>query len=166
MLSFRYHYLSFSGPGEIVDKASLFVLRFSWRKRSVDASADRSVRQTLIGVCVLPSFLLILLILQATVADKYGRRLVLFVSLLGTSFTCCAFGTSVTLREAIAIRLLQGIFGGAVGVARGCVTVVTDPSNEGRAYAILGFCWGFGGVAGAIIGGTCRHFSRPFIVMI
>ncbi|EIM88851.1 major facilitator MFS-1 [Stereum hirsutum FP-91666 SS1] len=97
-------------------------------------------------------------LLWATVADKYGRRLVLFVSLLGTSFTCCAFGTSVTLREAIAIRLLQGIFGGAVGVARGCVTVVTDPSNEGRAYAILGFCWGFGGVAGAIIGGT---FESP-----
>ena len=51
---------------------------------------------------------------------------------------------------------MQGIFAGAIGVARGCVTVVTDPSNEGRAYAILGFCWGFGGVAGAIVGGTCE----------
>jgi hypothetical protein len=72
------------------------------------------------------------------------------------------------------IRLLQGVFGGAVGVARGTVPFVTDPSNEGRAYAILGFafsaraltevahnvafrfCWGFGGVAGAIVGGACK----------
>lgn len=36
------------------------------------------------------------------------------------------------------MRLLQGIFAGAVGVARGSVAFVTDSSNEGRAYAILG----------------------------
>jgi len=28
-----------------------------------------------------------------------------------------------------------------VGVARGCVAFVTDPSNEGRAYAILGYVY-------------------------
>lgn len=38
----------------------------------------------------------------------------------------------------MAIRLLQGIFAGAIGVARGSITVISDPSNEGRAYAILG----------------------------
>lgn len=81
------------------------------------------------------------------------------------------FGTAKSLPQAICIRLLQGIFAGAVGVARGCVAFITDPSNEGRAYAILGydqwfscfacahdlfrFCWGMGGVAGAIIGGSC-----------
>jgi hypothetical protein len=35
---------------------------------------------------------------------------------------------------------MQGIFAGAVGVARGSVTFITDASNEGRAYAILGYC--------------------------
>jgi hypothetical protein len=48
------------------------------------------------------------------------------------------FGTAKSMREAIAIRLLQGIFAGAIGVARGGVTFITNPSNEGRAYAILG----------------------------
>lgn len=33
---------------------------------------------------------------------------------------------------------MQGVFAGAIGVARGCVSFITDPSNEGRAYAILG----------------------------
>ena len=59
------------------------------------------------------------------------------------------------------IRLLQGVFAGAIGVGRGNVVTITDPSNEGRAYAILGFCWGFGGVAGAIIGGSCA-FQQLF----
>lgn len=72
--------------------------------------------------------------------------------------TVLVFGTCSSLGEAIVIRLLQGVFAGAVGVARGSVTIVTDPSNEGRAYAILGFCWGFGGVAGAVIGGS---FESP-----
>jgi sugar phosphate permease len=85
-----------------------------------------------------PSILSLTLFMQATVAAKHGQRIVLFVSLLGSSVTCLVFGTSTSLRQAITIRLLQGIFAGAVGVARGCVTVVTDTSNEGRAYAILG----------------------------
>ncbi|KAJ7158242.1 hypothetical protein C8R43DRAFT_1086999 [Mycena crocata] len=97
-------------------------------------------------------------ILWATVADKHGRRFVLVVSLLGSAVTCTVFGTCTTLEEAICVRLLQGIFAGAVGVARGSVAFVTDPTNEGRAYAILGFCWGMGGVAGAIVGGS---FERP-----
>ncbi|KAF5390805.1 hypothetical protein D9757_004422 [Collybiopsis confluens] len=97
-------------------------------------------------------------LLWATVADRHGRRSVLVVSLLGSAITCAFFGTSTSLPQAICIRLLQGIFAGAVGVARGSVAFVTDASNEGRAYAILGFCWGFGGVAGAIIGGT---FETP-----
>jgi MFS family permease len=95
-------------------------------------------------------------LLWATVAEKYGQRLVLFVSLLGGSLTCALFGTSTSLKQAIAIRMTQGVFAGAIGVARGCVTVISDPSNEARAYAILGFCWGLGGVSGAIIGGTCQ----------
>lgn len=71
-------------------------------------------------------------------ADKHGRRAVLVISLLGSAITCAIFGTCTTLEQAICVRLLQGIFAGAVGVARGSVTFVTDPTNEGRAYAILG----------------------------
>ncbi|KAL6306396.1 hypothetical protein BKA93DRAFT_824233 [Sparassis latifolia] len=97
-------------------------------------------------------------LLWATVAAKHGQRIVLFISLFGSAVTCFLFGTSTTLQQAIAIRLMQGIFAGAIGVARGCVTLITDQSNEGRAYAILGFCWGFGGVAGAIVGGS---FESP-----
>lgn len=76
--------------------------------------------------------------MKATVAEKHGRRLVLIVSLLGSAVTCLVFGTSTTLQQAICIRLLQGVFAGAVGVARGSVAFITDASNEGRAYAILG----------------------------
>lgn len=72
-------------------------------------------------------------------AEKHGRRAVLVVSLLGSAVTCSMFGTATTLQQAICIRLMQGVFAGAVGVARGSVAFITDASNEGRAYAILGY---------------------------
>jgi len=77
-------------------------------------------------------------LLWATVAEKYGQRAVLFVSLLGTAISCTAFGTSKSFSEAVLIRLLQGVFAGAVGVARSSVGSIVDSTNEGRAYAILG----------------------------
>lgn len=60
------------------------------------------------------------------------------MSLLGTALTCALFGTSTTLPQAFAVRLMQGVFAGAIGVARGCVSQITDSSNEGRAYSIIG----------------------------
>lgn len=71
-------------------------------------------------------------------ADKHGRRTVLFLSLFGSAVTVSIFGTCTSFRQALVVRLLQGIFAGAVGVARGCVVTVTDVTNEGRAYAIMG----------------------------
>lgn len=78
-------------------------------------------------------------LLWATVANKHGNRTVLFVALFGNAITCALFGTCTTLPQAIVVRLIQGVFNGAVGVARSTVANVTDPSNEGRAYAIMGY---------------------------
>ncbi|KAF5373718.1 hypothetical protein D9758_000830 [Tetrapyrgos nigripes] len=97
-------------------------------------------------------------LLWQIVADKYGRRTVLIASLLGGSISCTSFGTSRTLVQALCFRAMQGLFAGAIGVARGSVSAFTDPTNEGQAYAILGFCWGFGGVSGSMIGGI---FESP-----
>ncbi|KZV85556.1 major facilitator superfamily MFS-1 [Exidia glandulosa HHB12029] len=99
-------------------------------------------------------------LLWAALADVsfIGRRNVLFVSLLGSTLTCTVFGTARSFGTALAIRLVQGVFAGAIGVARSGVASVTDETNEGRAYAIMGFAWGLGGVFGAVIGGT---FESP-----
>lgn len=76
-------------------------------------------------------------------ASKHNPRIVLTISLLGNAITCCLFGTATSIEQAIAIRLMQGIFAGAIGVARGTVASITDQTNEGRAYAILGYTFLF-----------------------
>jgi Major Facilitator Superfamily len=86
--------------------------------------------------------------LWASVADRHGRRSVLLVSLVGNSISMFLFGTAKNLPTALSIRLAQGLFNGAVGVAKGAVRDLTDETNEGRAYAVMGFCWGMGGIIG------------------
>lgn len=91
--------------------------------------------------------------LWVSVAEKHGRRAVLFASLLGNGLTVMAFGTSKNLKSAITIRFAMGLFNGAVGVARSAVQGITDASNESRAFTYMGLCWGLGGIVGSVLGG-------------
>ncbi len=54
-------------------------------------------------------------LLWATVAEKHGNRTVLFISLLGNAITCAVFGTCKSFPQAVVVRLIQGVFNGAVG---------------------------------------------------
>lgn len=101
-------------------------------------------------------------LLWASAAQKHGRRAVLFVSLLGNAVSLVLFGMSTNLRFAISVRLAQGLFNGAVGVAKGAVRDLTDETNEGRAMAQLGFAWGMGGIVGPLIGGVFCNASDKF----
>ncbi|BGP31947.1 hypothetical protein JCM10296v2_003726 [Rhodotorula toruloides] len=92
-----------------------------------------------------------------SVAEKHGRRAVLFASLVGTGCTVMIFGTSKNLGTAICTRLAMGLFNGAVGVARSAVQDVTDETNRSTAYTILGLLWGMGGIVGSVLGGTLEH---------
>lgn len=42
-------------------------------------------------------------------------------------------------------------------MARGAVKDITDASNEGRAYSVIGLCWSLGGIVGPMIGGWLEH---------
>ncbi|MCO5593092.1 hypothetical protein L7F22_047098 [Adiantum nelumboides] len=92
-------------------------------------------------------------LLWSSAAQKHGRRAVLLVSLIGNATTLVLFGMSTNLPMAISVRLAQGLFNGAVGVAKGAVRDLTDETNEGRAMGQLGFAWGMGGIVGPLLGG-------------
>ncbi|PLW34425.1 hypothetical protein PCANC_20207 [Puccinia coronata f. sp. avenae] len=101
-------------------------------------------------------------LLWSNVSNKHGRRIVLFSSLLGNAITLILFGSSTSLGMAICARLGQGIFNGAIGVARGAVRDLTDSTNEGSAIAWIGLCWGMGGITGPIIGGLLEHPAENY----
>ncbi|KAL8292602.1 hypothetical protein RQP46_001214 [Phenoliferia psychrophenolica] len=99
-------------------------------------------------------------LLWVSVAEKHGRRAVLFSSLLGNAVTLALFGTSKNLGTALSCRLAMGIFNGAVGVARSAVQSITDPTNESRAFTYMGLSWGLGGIVGSVVGGLAENPVR------
>ncbi|UZJ56526.1 hypothetical protein CBS101457_005846 [Exobasidium rhododendri] len=101
-------------------------------------------------------------LLWSSVAQKHGRRSVLLVSLIGNCASLVLFGMATNLKMAISIRLAQGLFNGAVGVAKGAVRDLTDDTNEGRAMAQLGFAWGMGGIVGPLLGGVLCNPVEKF----
>ncbi|KAL1405116.1 hypothetical protein Q8F55_008739 [Vanrija albida] len=101
-------------------------------------------------------------LLWSGIADRHGRRAVLVASMAGSAIALVMFGTSSSLPEAICVRLIQGIFGGSIGVFRGSIRDITDETNAGRAYSILGYMWGMGGVIGPILGGVFESPATNF----
>ncbi|KAH8823441.1 hypothetical protein DL96DRAFT_1744226 [Flagelloscypha sp. PMI_526] len=101
-------------------------------------------------------------LLWSSINTRCGTPFVLRMSLFGSFVTCLLFGLSRSFSDALVLRMLQGIFSGSIGVVRSAVSQVTDTTNEARAYSILGFCWGLGGIFGAIIGGTLDHPSTKW----
>ncbi|WFD02322.1 hypothetical protein MOBT1_001004 [Malassezia obtusa] len=101
-------------------------------------------------------------LLWSSAAEKYGRRTVLQVSLVGSTLSLFAYGLSPNLTCALLFRGAQGFFNGAVGVAKGAVRDLTDETNESRAYAQMGFCWGMGGIVGPILGGLLEHPAQKY----
>ncbi|KAI8645743.1 major facilitator superfamily domain-containing protein [Parasitella parasitica] len=94
-------------------------------------------------------------IMWGRISDRYGRRPVLLVGLVGNSVSSCLFGLSKTLWWAIASRALCGIMNGNSGVARSMVSEITDNTNKAKAFSIFGFCWGTGMI---VLGG---YLARP-----
>ena len=101
-------------------------------------------------------------LMWSSVAEKKGSRFVLRASMIGNSLSLIAFGFAPNLPLAILFRLSQGFFNGAVGVAKGAVRSLTDETNEGRAYAQMGFWWGMGGIVGPILGGVLEHPATKY----
>ena len=88
-------------------------------------------------------------------AERFGRKRVIFVSVVGFVVASMLCGQSRTLTEMVISRLFQGAFGASVVPLSQAIMVDTfSPQNRGRAMAI----WGIGILLGPIMGPTVGGF--------
>jgi MFS family permease len=81
-----------------------------------------------------------------SLSDRYGRRPVLLIGLVGNTITMIMFGLSPNLTMAVLSRCLCGALNGNVGVSKSVLGEITDSTNQPMAFAMFGFCWGVGGI--------------------
>ena len=98
-------------------------------------------------------------------SDKYGRRPVLLVSLLGTCAGFLILGFATTLWMLFVGRIIDGISGGNISTAQAYIADVTTKEDRAKGMGLIGAAFGLGFVFGPAIGGVLSRWgiNVPFI---
>jgi len=99
-----------------------------------------------------------------SLSDKFGRRPILVISLIGTCASFILFGLANSVFMLFAARILDGLTGGNISVAQAMVSDISSPKERAKNFGILGSAFGFGFVIGPAVGGLLSRFGMkvPF----
>ncbi len=86
-------------------------------------------------------------------SDKYGRRPILLISLLGASFSYLIFAFSQTYIQLLIARGLAGFFGANISTAMAYVADITDKKDRSKSMGLVGAAFGLGFIFGPALGG-------------
>ncbi len=99
-------------------------------------------------------------------SDKYGRRPLLIISIVGTvvSFFMQAYAPSAIFL--FIARALDGLTAGNISVASAVISDTTTPEHRAKGFGIIGASFGFGFVIGPAISALTVGISPslPFII--
>jgi MFS transporter, DHA1 family, tetracycline resistance protein len=98
-------------------------------------------------------------------SDKYGRRPILLMSLLGTAIGFLVLGFATTLWMLFVGRIIDGISGGNISTAQAYIADVTTKENRAKGMGLIGAAFGLGFVFGPAIGGILSRWgiNVPFL---
>lgn len=92
-------------------------------------------------------------------SDRFGRKPLLVISLLGTVIANLIAGTASAAAVLFFARFLDGITGGNAAIAQAVISDVTTPENRARGFGINGAAFGFGFVLGPAISLLAQQIS-------
>lgn len=106
--------------------------------------------------------------LSGWLADRYGRRLVMAVSVAGFTFASLLCGVANSLELMVLARLLQGACGAAiVPLSQATLFDINPPERHARAMALFSLGSMFGPLAGPTLGGWLTDsFSWRWVFFI
>ena len=104
--------------------------------------------------------------LVGTLSDRYGRRPVILLALvgMGVNYVLIAFAPSLWL---FALgRMIAGAFGATFTVAGAYLADVTPPERRAQSFGLIGAAFGFGFITGPALGGVLGDLDLrlPFLV--
>jgi MFS family permease len=85
-------------------------------------------------------------------SDRFGRRPVLLLSLIGAAVGYGLLAIADTLALLLASRVIAGIFAGNISAAQAVIADTTGPEGRARGMGILGAAFGLGFIAGPALG--------------
>lgn len=100
------------------------------------------------------------------VSDRVGRRPILLVTIAGSALGSLILGLAGSLAVLFVGRIIDGVSGASVAVARASVADIAEPDQRPRLMGLLGAAFGVGFVIGPVIGASAALVgpSVPFLV--
>jgi DHA1 family tetracycline resistance protein-like MFS transporter len=102
-----------------------------------------------------------------SLSDRFGRRKIMLLCLLGSGLSFILFGLSNSLWLLFLSRIIAGAMGATFPVASAYVADITTPENRMKYMGKIGAAFGLGFIIGPAIGGTLSGlygFAVPSLV--
>ena len=101
-----------------------------------------------------------------SLSDKYGRRPVLLISLLGFGLDYLFLAFAPSIFWLFIGRTISGITGASVTTASAYMADISDDSNRAQNFGMIGAAFGIGFIIGPMLGGFLGEISPrlPFFV--
>lgn len=99
-------------------------------------------------------------------SDKYGRRPLLLLALLGLGIDYLIIVFAPTLAWFFVARVIAGICGSSVTVANAYIADISTPENKAKNFGMIGAAFGLGFIVGPVIGGFLGEIGTriPFMI--
>lgn len=92
-------------------------------------------------------------------SDKYGRRPILFISILGSAVGYFVMGFAETLFLVFLGRIIGGITGANISTAQAYIADVTTKENRAKGMGLFGAAFGVGFILGPAIAGVLSKYG-------
>lgn len=104
--------------------------------------------------------------LLGNLSDRFGRRPILLLSLVGAGLAYLAMGLAPSLVWLFLARALGGLTGASIGTATAYLADVSPPEQRAQSFALVGVAFGLGFILGPALGGILGqlHLKLPFFL--
>lgn len=104
--------------------------------------------------------------LLGNLSDKYGRRPVLLLSLLGLGIDYIFLAMAPSIGWLFVGRIIAGFAGASFTTATAYIADISTPQNRAQNFGMVGAAFGLGFILGPVIGGLLGEYGVrvPFIV--
>ena len=104
--------------------------------------------------------------LLGNLSDKYGRRPVLLLSLLGLGIDYIFLALAPSIGWLFVGRIIAGFAGASFTTATAYIADISNPENRAQNFGMVGAAFGVGFILGPVIGGLLGEFGVrvPFMV--
>jgi len=92
-------------------------------------------------------------------SDRLGRRPVFIFSLIGTVISFVLLAVAQSLAMLFVARIIDGLSGGNITIARAYIADVTEPDERAKAFGFLGAAFGLGFIVGPGLAGLFAQIS-------